>query len=243
MSTGASRSATSPAAPAGAATYSPRLTRVRFRDRERGILGYLIRERRGVLAVAVVVPLVTLIALGLDWSRLARWETWSIVISVSTLVVGIAIFRGEAVENWESRLPRRLTVSLLHQGTVRMVCRLAPLAHEGEIRTWGQQLAWQVYGNVQFSPYIELGRDGVVVDPDGKVEQGKPFVHFWVRFRLLKLPDPKDEVLEKLGTEPGDRCIVVSEGPDGAATYHYEPRNEPDGCDPPRDAGAREFVP
>jgi hypothetical protein len=239
MSLDTSPGVNDPAA-AGAAIYSPRLNRARFRDRERGIFGYMIRERRGVLAVAVVVPLVALIALGMDWSRLARWETWSIVISVSTLVVGIAIFRGEAVENWEFRLPKRLTVYLLHQGKVCMVCRLAPLAHEGDIRTWGQQLAWQVYGNVQFSPYIELGRDGVVVDPQRKVERGKPFVHFWVRFHLVKLPDPKDEVLDKLGTKPGDRCIIVSEGPDGAPIYHYEPTSAPDACGPLRYVGAQE---
>jgi len=105
-----------------------------------------------------------------------------------TLAIAALVWLGETMQDWENALPKRLTVSFVHEGTEIMRCEQAYLAGEGDIRAWGQQLGGQMAGVLlQFDPLIRQEPGSITSDP----KTGKLIKLYAVTFRLTALPEAK----------------------------------------------------
>ena len=201
---------------------------IRFWGKACGVGGFLKKERRLFLWFAFLywVVAVYIIAASAYWpsqkvnsgaseksinETIWDWNRWDEAITLFTLGVGVALFLRESIEDWEQRLPSRLTVYFLvnalqtkNEGAINegpitkrtiMVCYYAHLPHEGDIRTWSQQIGRQMSKaqHLDFSPYLDLRRLGVETD------QGEPFVHYQAVIYLQKLPETLP--VEYKGTE------------------------------------------
>lgn len=148
---------------------------------------------------------------------LTALERLSIVL---TLVVAILLGVTELAQNWENSLTKRLTVKFAYQENpeYEMVCRYAYLAHEADIRNWGQQIGSQMAG----------GERVLVFDPNLDLEVGRPasicgqiFKPYTVTFMLTKLPQSfeKHENLRRVAWEYNfynqqfdKKCVVLDNG-------------------------------
>lgn len=73
-----------------------------------------------------------------------------------------------------------------------MVCYEAHLAHEGDIRNWGQQIGLQLCDErLELSPYLDIQRLGIEVD------KAATFTHFQAVIHLKKIPDGSNKTTEQ----------------------------------------------
>lgn len=188
------------------------------------VLKYLWVERRLLLAVALPIPVLYLISLGFDLRRFLTWEMMSTLGSVSGLIVGIAIFVEQAIENAEARLQKQLSVYFLYPGeeTPCLVCRWAPLSGLDDIRQWGQQLGLQTCDHkdvrsLDFTPFFEIRCLGL---------ERRKYQHHQAVFRLRVLPQALDAELKAREAETGRKQakVMSQDGRpflDDAAKYPY----------------------
>jgi hypothetical protein len=77
----------------------------------------------------------------------STWIGWWInvqsLLGGGTLLVALFVWYGEIREEWENRLPKRMSVFFLYQGLPAIICRYVWLADEGDLRAWAQQVAGQ----------------------------------------------------------------------------------------------------
>jgi hypothetical protein len=169
------------------------------------ILRHAWREERTVLwALLFALLLAALIfrLTGIEW-----WEWGEAIITLATLGVGIIIWFGEAAEDWEESLPKRLTVEFLfappgQPPRLVMACRLAPLADVGDIRPWAIALGAQMDGGKRQLKYradFTLLPPEVIPGPDGA-----PCRHYLIRFALDELPE---RVAKLEAEQPRPVCI------------------------------------
>ena len=109
-----------------------------------------------------------------------------LAVAGTLLVTGSLWLRGLCAE-WEESLPKRLDVIFLFgdDNEEKMVCRGAFLAHQADIRNWGQQIGSQMAKGdrkLAFDPNIQR-KAAEVVHEDGQV-----FKRYQVSFKLTKLP-------------------------------------------------------
>lgn len=180
---------------------------VKLAAKRRGVGQFLWKERRLIMLSAIAF---WIFAFGcvcyLSWTTgkslavvLTEWTVWDAAFTLFTLFVGLAVFFGEAIEDWEERLPNRLTIFFLFERRTLLVCYYAHLPHAGDIRTWGQQIGSQMCDRDQldFSPFSDLRRLGVEVDADGA------FVHYQAVIYLRKIPAK----LDKIYSTPDDKHL------------------------------------
>ncbi len=214
-----SNPAPGPAVVTNSAAAPPTTRRLMFPERALGVLLYLWRERRALILGGITVPVLCLIGFALNDYPVFQWITWDILITISTLTVGVVIFFGESTDHWEMRLPKRLTVFFQYGGKTRMVCYLAPLAHEGDVRNWGMQIGAQMSGSrdLVFTPFIKLERLGTREFDDAK------FLLFQAVFYLEAFPQNLKSQVEA-GLEPGNPecCKVRKQGKSGAAIDSFD---------------------
>ena len=173
---------------------------VNLLTRANGVLCFLWSERRTFLLLAMLLcacSLYLVLAKNKTWEDWQKswkdWQNWDMFLTLATFFIGLAIFIGEAIEDWEERLPRRVSVFFQSQGATRMVCYEAHLAHEGDIRNWGQQIGFQMCDKQQldFSPFLDVSRLGVQRAGDSV------FVHFRAVIYLRKLPQVLQSEFER----------------------------------------------
>lgn len=162
---------------------------ITWMERIGGVCRYLKKERGWFLFVAFVIFVVAAMISSLwDWlgGWLGDWDIWDQMITLSTLIVGIAVFLNEAIGNWEARLPKRLNVFFQANGQTCMVCYGAHLAHEGDLRSLSQQIGRQMgKTNLELCPRINLKRLGI------QRSDGVVFVQFQAVIFLKTIPTPK----------------------------------------------------
>jgi len=165
------------------------------------LLIFFLRTRWGFILLFIL----TLSWLGYDYS--SNWtvaksfkEIWGKnidpVISFATLLVAFSVWLSEAKTAWENSLPKKLTVIFFFDGAEVMRCNYAHLDHEADIRNLGQQIGLQMSGVKKldfYAPNIKRDKGEIC-----KGKQGDIFMHYTVRFTLIKLP-------EKI--EPG-KCLL-----------------------------------
>lgn len=161
------------------------------------------RPRLLTLLIGALIAVLVLCALGNSW-----WAWAEPVIALVTLAVAVIIWYGEAAEDWEESLPKRLTAEFWFAEPGRserlvMVCRHAPLADEGDIRSWAIALGGQMdcgKRTLKYRPDFLLDPPEIVLGPDGA-----PCRHYRIRFTLDELPDR----LTQLQVEKGYLCRVT----------------------------------
>lgn len=127
------------------------------------------------------------------WSALHGGKSVSVLsFTLTILTFATASFLGLRgfLQDWEKSLPKKLTVSFIYRGQEVMRCDNAYLAHEGDIRNWGQQIGGQMAAAtlgkrvvLNFNPDIEHTQGRVRKD-----EHGAYFVHYSAKFYLIDLP-------------------------------------------------------
>jgi hypothetical protein len=98
-----------------------------------------------------------------------------------TLLVAIFLWYGKIREEWENRLPKRMSVFFLYQGLPAIICRYVWLADEGDLRAWAQQVAAQAaqVQYLRFYPNIKAEIPSKVMWIDSKICR-----HYAVCFEL-----------------------------------------------------------
>ena len=201
--------------------------------RTKGVLCFLWSERRTFLLLAMLLCAFSLYLVLAknktwdDWQKSWRdWQNWDMFLTLATFFIGLAIFIGEAIEDWEERLPRRVSVFFQSKGATRMVCYEAHLAHEGDIRNWGQQIGYQMCAKQQldFSPFLDVRRIGVQSASDGV------FLHFRAVIYLRQLPDTLQKEFAKeavtRNVESDTLCKVLRARGTGAEEITFENVND-----------------
>lgn len=138
---------------------------------------------RRVLGIALVVGVVAtlLLNLGTGWRGVgAVWVDWlDPLITFTTLIVAA----GLGIDAWMNQLPKALNVHLMYDGRYVRTCWEASLAHEGDIRQWGQQIGRQMcdVSYLEFDPYptisaptTSLGSNGLRKVYEIKIHLTKP---------------------------------------------------------------------
>jgi 4-amino-4-deoxy-L-arabinose transferase-like glycosyltransferase len=155
-----------------------------------------------ILAFIVVAGMAIYFYMCPPRSQEPLWDAAERLVLVLTLFVAFAVWLSEQRREWESQLPRRLTVTFHFAGDpeIKMECRDAYLAHEADIRNWGQQIGRQMTGTnewLDFDPDIKQ-EPGVIVRENKEI-----FILYKAVFKLTKPP----EVFEK---RPDLRQIIWS---------------------------------
>lgn len=114
----------------------------------------------GAVLLLGVVRLVGVSALG------AVWQWADTIVGLLTLFVAAVVWYGEAAEDWEASLPKRLRAVFLHDGQPAMICENAVLVSENDIRAWAQQVGAQMAGERQLAlaPFFTLGEPCLIED-------------------------------------------------------------------------------
>ncbi len=173
----------------------------------KNILKFILAKRKGPILTAVCF--VTVISLTVHpWTAEPNtsWWIWlEPITGIATLAVAGIVWLGEAMQDWESGLPKRLTVHFTYSPDPKnknpaprevMRCEDAYLASEADIRQWGQQIGGQ------------MGDDRLDFDPDIKQTPPQKSADltkqcYTVTFRLTKLPKGYvGRFRKKYGEEP-----------------------------------------
>jgi hypothetical protein len=159
------------------------------------------------LPIAIMGVFIVLVALGvLFWSEMRLPSTsshtpesiieWLLnaqtILGIGTLLVALFVWIGEIEEDWENKLPKRLSVFFFWEAKPFIVCRYVWLAGEDEIRTWGQQVGVQAQDAMpeekpsdlflHFKPDVQTGNPELLVGP-----KGEAWKHYSICFRLTGL--------------------------------------------------------
>ncbi len=83
-----------------------------------------------------------------QWNQLDTWWVrWGDpLLGVGTFLVAFVIWLTNMAKDWEDRLPKLLSITYKLDNRDVIICKNATLAHEGDIRNWGQQLGQQTIG-------------------------------------------------------------------------------------------------
>lgn len=114
------------------------------------------------------------------------------ISSVATFIVAVIVFLAENRQEWESNLPKRLTVNFILGDHLVLRCEDAFLASESEIRTWGQQIGSQMcrVQRLNFGPKIIVNKQNrPQFDPNEK----KLVKKYEATFFLFELPETKSD--------------------------------------------------
>ena len=172
------------------------------------ILAFAIRSQSVPLAVFLIGAVVLLLVIRtFGMSAIGTvWQWTDAILGVLTLGVAAAVWFGEAREDWEETLPRRLKAVFLLAGHPVFICEGATLLAEGDLRALAQQLGRQInrgrdlFFSLQFDPKpprIQNGASG----PERLYE---------VHIRLTKPSETLVELLRKHG-EPTGLCRAETE--------------------------------
>ncbi len=168
--------------------------------------------------ISLVCAVLAIIVLWLDIINYSGWfDNFNNTITISTLLVAIAVWFSELSQEWRNQLPKRLTVKFNYQRdstsepiTV-MQCEKAHLSDIADIRSLGQQIGSQLVNpdkptQLSFrAPYVKQ-MEGII-EPLSKINFFRTdYVrHYTVTFTLTKLPEELKETECKYWTHPFDK--------------------------------------
>jgi len=120
-----------------------------------------------------------------------NWGDWMMRVQsffgVATLLVALFLWHRGIREEWESHLPKKMSVFFFYQGRPAIVCRYVWLAGEDDLRAWGQQVAAQAAYKeryLEFSPEIRTKNHSLIFD----LRNGMICNHYEICFKLCSLP-------------------------------------------------------
>jgi len=123
--------------------------------------------------------------------RPTNWGDWLMRVQsffgLATLLVALFLWHRSIREEWESHLPKLMSVFFFYQGRPAIVCRYVWLAGEEDLRAWGQQVAAQAADTerrLEFSPEIRTKAHRLIFD----LRNGMISNHYEICFSLSNLP-------------------------------------------------------
>ena len=150
----------------------------------------------GLKKYKVVLSVITAGVIGfLVWYLLAHEpqniEAWLTFVErialVLTLLAAFLLWLRELDKDWEDSLPKRLTVKFTMSDPNKplMECHEAYLAHEADIRNWGQQIGQQMnkQKRLSFDPNMQTE------NPQILTKCGKPYKLYTIIFFLAEKPE------------------------------------------------------
>lgn len=132
-----------------------------------------------------------------DWCDINSW--WILwgdpIIGILTFFVAVAIWLMNAAKYWEDRLGLKLSVIYKDSnGREVIIVEKAFLAHEGDVRNWGQTLGRQAVGKGSDGRdlYFELTSSIIMNKPEVVKGDNSYYKHYTVIFIFTKLPAISD---------------------------------------------------
>ena len=154
---------------------------------------FAFHSNRGRFIALLIIALLAL-SLVLLTDESHWWnELLDPVIGLGTFFFAIAVWYGELLQDWEQKLPKRLTVRFMRDDRLCMICKNAVLVSEADIRQWGQQIGKQMNenSNLSFETFFEI-------------ENGKPqkknleyYKPYYLSYFLSELPDNISDIKER----------------------------------------------
>lgn len=117
------------------------------------------------------------------------------VAGVGTLLFALFLWFNTIQREWESNLPKRITVQYQYQGRNVMVCYDALLVNESDARTWALQIGQQMSGcqRLKFEPFFNLQQRGIQKEK----ASGRYYKAYTFTYYLTELPVPDHAAPEK----------------------------------------------
>lgn len=159
------------------------------KDKFISFICFALKQRSLVLgAVFILVALASCAIVFLGFKVMNDFwnEKLNTLFSFATFVVALAVWFGEAREDWLDSLPCKLTAVFIYVGKEVMRCNYANLSSEADMRALGQSVGNQMNNNILLklmSP--DIVRSGGHIEKDG---QGEIFRHWVIQFTLRELP-------------------------------------------------------
>ncbi len=163
------------------------------------VLYHITKQRKLLPLIAILLTLGTIVWVVIsnqcDFGEMNQdnwWIKWfDPVIGLSTFIVAIVIWLMNTAKYWEDSLDKKLSVVYKESGG-RTVIQIenAFLAHEGDIRQWGQTLGRQAVGKGKDGRdiYFDINSNIVLEKPVVVKNNSTYFKHYSVLFMLTKLP-------------------------------------------------------
>lgn len=118
----------------------------------RTLKNYILNENKGQFLIIVLIIIAIIIYLIVIPNVHLLDDFLSYFLPVSTLCIGIFVWYNEQKENYFNQLPKKLNVKYQLDEKYFEIIN-APLAHEGDIRAWGQAIAKNVLNESQYVDY------------------------------------------------------------------------------------------
>lgn len=162
-----------------------------FSERFNSFLFFILQQRKPNIFGIGVLLVIALFAYSYFGGLGGINDFWNsylnTLFSFATLMVAIAVWLGEAYEDWQTALPCKLTSIFIYKNQEVMRCDFADLSSEGDMRALGQSIGSQMCGGTQLSikmPEIQRTGGELKTDLDGNV-----FRHFTIQFTLRNPPN------------------------------------------------------
>jgi hypothetical protein len=152
--------------------------------------------------------------------KLWRDSPLGFAIQVITLAAVISMWVFELLRDWRASLPKYLSVEFRHHDKLRICCMYAPLVGEGDARQMAQSLGKQVNngGYLPIAPTFDQIELVEQRDWNGRINGGKPFLHYMTSIRLI-------ENITKLNT--GNKKQQSAQQPDNNEQTHEKSDKKP----------------
>ena len=115
------------------------------------------------------------------------------LIGIGTFFFALAVWYGEKYQDWEQKLPKRLTVRFIYENKLAMICKNATLVSEADIRQWGQQIGSQMNNNnrLSFKPFFQIESE------PPRILERKFYKPYYLEYYLDALPSHNDTLQAK----------------------------------------------
>ena len=150
---------------------------------------FILEQRKSVLwglVFLVVLAIISFFCFGRDETNKLWNDYLNTLFCFATLMVALAVWFGEAHEDWKAALPCKLTAIFIYETKEVIRCNHADLSSEGDMRALGQSIGSQMCNGSQLSikmPEIQRTSGELETDSDGNV-----FHHYTILFTLRELP-------------------------------------------------------
>ncbi len=171
------------------------LTRV---ERIRFILAYAFRRRPSLwmFLIVVVIGMIFLTWTGSwpvlkdEFRQYLHTDPIDKMIQGVTLLVVISMWILELIGAWRDSLPKYLSVEFRLRGIPSIRCRYAFLVGEADMRQMAQSLGQMVNGGrLPLAPTFESVETAEMIDRNGCLNEGRPFLHYQTLFQLTRNVD------------------------------------------------------
>ena len=165
-------------------------------------------QQQGLLLVGYAVAITLVVAICHPFAKNANFDWYaslSNVLGAATLGVSLFVWFGARRQQWESSLPKRLTVVYFYNGNAVMACERATLMSESELRATSQQMGAQLAGGrLGLGPVFHVTKPKIETLPD--IEgQDQVVRHYQMWMTLTELP----QVLVDTERNPNGDCVLV----------------------------------